>query len=311
MSIRLLRTLVAVADNHTFSAAADAVFITHAAVSQQMRTLEAELSIALFDRSHRTPELTPMGLAVVARARQLIADYDNLVPAVLGDDGLRGEVVLGAVPTTLVGLAPLSMSILRARYPELRVRIIPALTSALLSGLERGTYDVALISKPQLMPQGMNYLEVAREPLQVIAGSEVEEMDPVTILNNQPFIRFNRDAVVGTQIEAWLQANKIRVSETMELENLEAISSMVHANLGVSIVPRSCVANAYAVPLTWLPLNPEPPMRRLGLAYRKEHPKHRVIEEMHDALLSAVRDNPSDAGLTKASQPTLSARHEL
>lgn len=292
MSIRLLKTLVAVADHSTFSAAADAVFITHAAVSQQMRTLEAELGITLFDRSHRTPELTPLGRAVVERARALIADYDSLVPAVLGDDGLRGEVVLGAVPTTLVGLAPLSMSILRARYPDLRVRIIPALTAALLSGLERGTYDVALISQPLTLPRGTSFLPIAAEPLELIAGSEVSEVDAASILSSQPFIRFNRDAVVGSQIETWLQQNKIRVFETMELENLEAISSMVHANLGVSIVPRSCVANTYAVPLTWLPLGPGAPVRNLGLAFRKDHPKQRVIEEMHDALLCAVRQNP-------------------
>ena len=146
MSIRLLKTLVAVADHKTFSAAADAVFITHAAVSQQMRTLEADLGISLFDRSRRTPELTPLGRAVVARARKLVEDYDTLVPSVLGDDGFSGEIVLGAVPTTLTGLTPLSMSILRAKYTDLRVRIHPALTGGLLAGLDRGTVDVGLLS---------------------------------------------------------------------------------------------------------------------------------------------------------------------
>ncbi|WP_439124398.1 LysR family transcriptional regulator [Marivita sp.] len=292
MSIRLLKTLVAVADHKTFSAAADAVFITHAAVSQQMRTLEADLGIPLFDRSHRTPELTPLGRAVVARARTLVMDYDNLVPSVLGDDGLKGEVELGAVPTTLIGLAPLSMSILRGKYPDLRVRIRPALTAALLSGIDRGNYDVAIVTKPVLMPPGMVFLEIADEPLHLITGSEVMETDPIKILETRPFIRFNRDAVVGTQIETWLQTNNIRVSEAMELENLEAISSMVHANLGVSIVPRSCVSNAYALPLNHLELSGDAPIRKLGLAHSKEHPKLRVIEEIHAALLRAVIENP-------------------
>lgn len=300
MSIRLLKTLVAVADHKTFSAAADAVFVTHAAVSQQMRTLESDLGIALFDRSHRTPELTPLGRAVVARARKLVFDYDNLVPSVLGDDGLSGEVMLGAVPTTLIALAPLSMSILRAKFPDLRVRITPALTAALLSGLDRGNFDVALVTKPVLMPPGMMFLEIADEPLHLITSRDVTEIDPVKILELHPFIRFNRDAVVGTVIETWLQANGIRVSEAMELENLEAISSMVHANLGVSIVPRSCVRTPYAVPLRRVGLGPGAPTRVLGLAYSKEHPKLRVIEEIHAALLRAVAENAPQPDTTAA-----------
>ena len=288
MSIRLLKTLVAVADHRTFSAAADAVFITHAAVSQQMRSLETELGISLFDRSRRTPELTPLGRAVVARARKLVEDYETLVPSVLGDEGFAGEITLGAVPTTLTGLAPLAMQILRAKHADLRIRIHPALSGTLLTGLERSTLDVALLSKPFLLPAGTAFLHVAEEPLTLITAQEVAPDDPARLLETHPFIRFNRDAVVGTLIETWLQEKNIRVSETMELENLEAISSMVNANLGVSIVPTSCVSNRYALPLRHLPLGDDAPARVLGLAYRKEHPKLRVIEEIHKALLNAI-----------------------
>lgn len=290
MSIRLLKTLIAVADHKTFGAAADAVCITHAAVSQQMHRLETELGITLFDRSRRTPELSPMGRAVVARARQIVRDYDNLVPSVLGDEGFSGEIALGAVPTTLTGLSPRAMSILRRKYATLHLRIHPGLTAALLSDIDRGILDVALITKPVILPLGMTFQPIVEEPLHLITSQDITETDPVQILQGQPFIRFNRDAVVGTLIETWLQNNGIRVSETMELENLEAIASMVHANLGVSIVPTSCIANPMGPPLRRLALGRHAPSRILGLAYRRENPKIRVIEEVHKAFLSAASD---------------------
>lgn len=293
MTIRLLKTLIAVADHKTFGAAADAVFITHAAVSQQMRALEEDLDLVLFDRTSRTPTLSPIGRSVVARARKIVHDYDNLVPSVLGDEGFQGELVLGAVPTTLTGLTPMAMSILRSKHEGLRLRIHPALTGALLTGIDRGHLDVALVSKPIILPIGMRFLNIAEERLHLVTSAEVPETDPIQILQKHPFIRFNRDAVVGTLIETWLQNHGIRVTETMELENLEAISSMVHANLGVSIVPASCVANPGALPLRWLPLGDDAPTRIIGLAFHKENLKIRVIEEIHKAFVSAVATAPT------------------
>jgi DNA-binding transcriptional LysR family regulator len=295
MSIRLLKTLIAVADHATFGAAADAVFITHAAVSQQMRALEQDLGIKLFDRARRTPELSPLGRAVVARARKIVQDYDDLVPSVLGDDGFMGEITLGAVPTTLTGLAPRAMAILRSGHANLRLRIHPGLTAALLSGIDRGQLDAALVTKPVILPVGMAFQMIAEEPLHLVTSTQVTDTDPLQILQSHPFIRFNRDAVVGTLIETWLQSTGTRVSETMELENLEAICSMVHANLGVSIVPAPCVLAPSSVPVRWLPLGPDAPARVLGLVYRSENPKLRVINEIHRACVTAVALGASTA----------------
>lgn len=288
MTIRLLRTLVAVADAKTFSAAADAVHVTHAAVSQQMQTLEVDLGVALFDRSKRTPELTPLAHQIVAKARVLLADYDGLVSSVLDEDGLSGTVRLGALGTTLTGLTPHAMAVLKARFPGIGLRIRPGLTGDLLADIERGSLDAAIITKPHLMPQRIAFRALTQEPLQLIAPMGEASDDPFELLETRPFIRFNRNAVLGTLIENWILSKRLRVTETMELNSAEAISSMVQAGLGVSIVPDLAVTPQDGISVKRIPLGPDAPTRTLGLASHKDQLKKRVIEEVFDALTSVI-----------------------
>lgn len=288
MTIRLLRTLVAVADNATFSAAAEVVHVTHAAVSQQMQALEADLGIALFNRSSRTPELTPAGHQVVARARKLIADYDNLVPSVLADGGLSGVITLGALRTTLTGLTPQAMARLKSKFPQLGLHIRPGLTRTLIADVQRGTLDAAIVTRPQLMPVGVVFRDLAQEPMQMITSVEEAEDDPIALLKSRPFIRFNRNAVVGALIDTWIVSKRIRVSETMELDSPEAIASMVQANLGVSIVPDLAVKPNDGVAVKRLDLGPDAPKRTLGLVHQKDQVKMQAIDEIYEALLGVV-----------------------
>ncbi|WP_239986043.1 LysR family transcriptional regulator [Paracoccus sp. SY] len=286
----MLKTLIAVADHETFSAAADAVFVTHAAVSQQMRTLEAQWQVEIFDRSTRTPEFTPIGRALLARAREVVRAYDNIVPSVLGDDGLKGEFTLGAVPTSLTAIVPFSTALLKANCPELHVRLFPGLTTHLVHQLERGALDAAITSRPGIMPLGLLWQPLAREEMILIASRKVKSDDPVQVLQSNPFIRFSRDAVVGTLVEKWLEDNDITVRDTMELASLEAIYGMVLADLGVSIIPEPCMKVANQPPLRRIRLAEDGgPVRELGLTYRKDSTKMRVIEEVTAAIERALQ----------------------
>jgi len=288
MTIRMLRTLIAIEENETFSAAADAVFVTHAAVSQQMKALELEWGVKIFDRSHRSAEFTPVGRALVAKARKVVADYDNIVPSVLENGGLSGELMLGAVPTTLTGLVPLTVSSLKKSYPKLHVRVQPGLSHDLILLLERGRIDAAIISHPSHIPVGHLWSDIAKEELHLLASENTASDDPIQLLRDNPFIRFSRNAVVGSMIEAWLQEQKITVSDTMELESIEAISSMVLCNMGVAIAPRRCVQIMYPLPLKRMSLGPTAPHRVLGLIYRQDSPKIRAIKEVTAHLRQAV-----------------------
>jgi len=290
MSIRLLKTLVAISEHKTFGAAADAIFITHAAVSQQMKTLEESLQIKIFDRTARTPELTPLGLQLVEKAKKLIADYENLVPSLMGDDIFSGDLLLGVVPTSLVGLAPKTISFLRQSYPNLRIKIFPNLTNTLMVELSRNTLDAAILSQTNLPPKDIVFEPFATELLELITSTKNTQTDAAEILKTNPYIRFNREAVVGTMIESWLQSKNISVNEVMELHSLEAISSMVSAELGVSIVPKLCVTGPYDIPLRSISLDDPNLSRTIGLAYKPSNPKLRAIHEVYNALSFATND---------------------
>jgi DNA-binding transcriptional LysR family regulator len=206
----------------------------------------------------------------------------------LTDAGLHGVVRLGALRTTLTGLTPLAMARLKAAYPALGVHIQPGLTSTLLADIERGVLDAAIVTKPHLMPPHIQFRALTVEPMQLIASADETSIDPIELLETRPYIRFNRSAVVGTLIENWLVAKRLRVTETMELDSPEAIASMVHANLGVSIVPDMAVKSDDHLPLKRLSLGTDAPMRTLGLASHKDQIKTRLIDALFEALAGVI-----------------------
>ena len=296
MSIRRLKTLIAVAEKGTFAAAATARFVSHAAVSQQMKTLEDELGVSIFDRSRRSPVLNQHGRNLVAKARDVVHAYNNMVSSVHDDDRVAGELVFGAVSTCMTSLVPRVVGMLKRRYPKLHVRVVPGLSAELQIQVERGYLDAAVLSEPPFLPNGLSWRAFAEEPLILLASLEEESDDPEWLLESRPFIRFNRRAWLGRQIDEWLQANKLNIREGMELDTLESISSMVFYQLGVSIVPRRCVPSARPLPLKRIPLGPSARPRILGVVARKDGLKFQLLEVLLAELVELVKS----AGEVKA-----------
>jgi len=287
MSIRRLRTFIQVAEQGSFTAAANVTFVTHATVSQQMRHLEEELGVSLFDRSTRVPTLTEVGKRVLQKARDVVERYDAMVPDSLNLE-IRGELSFGAVPTSLSGLVPLALKKLQQRHDSLHVRVYPGLSIELISQVERGALDAAIVTKPVRLPHNLQYTSVALESIELIASAEEQLTDPFEIIRHRPFIRFSRRALVGSVIDEWLQKQKIPVSETMELESLDTISTMVSHNLGVSMVPRSCVPTPDVLPLKHFELENGPIARDIGLINRRNTSKAPLIDLLSATLMETV-----------------------
>ncbi len=291
MNLRQLDTLVAIAEHGSFTAAGRAVGLSHSAVSLQVKALEQELGIALVDRRQRPPRLTARGAALVGQARRMAALVEE-IRALGSDAALAGMLAVGVVPTEMVHLLPPALARLRARHPKLAIRVRTGLSSELAAAVRGGDLDAAVVTGPDIAPEGLSLSEIAREPLVAIAPAEAPGASAAELVAAHPFIWFSRRTWAGQQIERMLAARGLRPAEAMEVDSIEAIESLVAHGLGVSVVPER--PGAPLPPgLRRLPLGDPPAYRQLVLAVREGGPKARLAEALHAELVSAARQRPA------------------
>ena len=233
--LRELKTFVAVARHGTFAAAGQRIGLTQSAVSAQMRVLEQALGQRLFDRSGRSAMLNAAGRHALPLAEQMLALYAEMVsPA--GE--LRGELRVGAIASVQTGLLPQVLPRFRQQAPAVELKLVPGVSLDLLSQVDAGELDLALLIKPPFeLPKELQQLPLAREPFVLIAPESMSGGEPLQLLATQPFVRYDRSSFGGRQVEHFLRAQRVQVDESLELDELEAIVRMVEAGLGVSLIP--------------------------------------------------------------------------
>ena len=288
MSIQLLKTLIAISERGSFSAAADHVCISHAAVGQQMKRLENTLQANLFDRSKRTPRLNQLGKALIPKAKAIVYSYETMLDDLTGEAQFSGELSLGAVPSTIRGLIPPAIKKLILSYPDLHIRVTPGLSGDLLELVARGALDVAVVSQPQFVDEHLHWQPFVEEELILLTSPEITEDDPLQILRKRPFIRHTRRAAVGILVEEWLLKNNVIPQETMVMESIEMLSSMVAHNLGVCIMPDLCVPDPIYAGLRKVSLGPAAGSRVLGILTRADCSKSRLVERLLEQIRSLL-----------------------
>ncbi|MFZ4808352.1 MAG: LysR substrate-binding domain-containing protein [Hyphomicrobiaceae bacterium] len=286
MSLRALRTLLAIAERGSFAAAARACHLTQSAVSMQMKALEAELGVVLFDRSVRPPALTQQALGLMRHAEDALASYERLLAKVRAEPEVAGTLRLGAVPSVMTGLMPRALALLAARYPGVHVAVTMGLSAELVDRLAAGQLDAAVVSELRRTPRGLVWHPFHEEPLVLIAPLDARGEDVVALLARYPFIRYTQQAWVGELIDDLLRRRRLAVREAMTLDTLEAVTAMVHHGLGVSIIPWRGAGAIMATPVRHIPLPGAPVHRVVGLLFRPGV----ATEPLASALLGELRE---------------------
>lgn len=299
MDTRQLRTLLAIVECGSFARAAERVFLTPSAVSQQIQALESEVGVALFNRENRPPTLTAAGQQMVEAAEEIVRTAENTIDAISGRRVI-GTFAIGSVRTSAIDLLPRAASRLVANHAGLKIKIRVGSSEELLQDVVAGRLDVAIIAENSASSRELEWSPFLREPLFVIAPPGTQPLSVAEMLTAHPYIRFRSNVPLARLIEAELGRMNLSLNDIAEMDTISAVTACVENGLGVSIVPRIAVLDR-KVEVVTLPFGDPPILRQIGLLQRPLGPRAALIAELHAHLADAGgEDGVPRAGLASA-----------
>lgn len=280
MNLRDLHYLVALAEHRHFGRAAAATFVSQPTLSTQIKKLEDELGVALFERAPRKVMLTPAGRDIAQRARQILNEVEQLKESARRQlDPEAGSVRLGIFPTLGPYLLPHVVPAIRARFPRLELLLAEEKTESILRMLREGTLDAGVLALP-LHDEQLHIEPLFDEPF-VLA---VPESHPFATRSEVAASDLAEQRLLLLEDGHCLRDQALDVCHLagagersgFRATSLETLRQMVAANVGITLLPTLAVKPPVAAVehLRILPFKGKPPTRHIAMVWRRSSAMH-------------------------------------
>ena len=300
MELRQLRYVVAIASHRHFTRAAASVPVAQPALSHQVKLLELELGVELFERSRGGVRLTEAGEIFVQRARRALAEVAAAQEEIAALKGLtRGRLVLGAMQA-LAGLdLPQLISAFRTMYPGIDVSLREDSTRDMFTMAARGEIDLAIAALDVERPAGLDALPLVREPvvMAVPVSHRLAHQEPVALeqFREETFVFFKQGTGLRAVTEQAARRAGFSPRPGFETGSLDRLLALVSEGLGVALVPASTIRDSRRSGIAALSVSPAIE-RTVGAVWRAGH-RHTPAASAFLALLREQADqaDPSEA----------------
>ena len=265
-----LRTLVTIAELGSFAAAARTLHLAAPTVSLHVAELESRLGAPLLLRQRQRVVPTGVGLALLERARRLLADADAALDEVARQvEGRGGRVRLGASTGALAWLLPQALEAMAREHPGVDVQVAVLTSQDALARVQDGSLDIGLVALPQAASSGVQVAPWRRDPVMafVPAGWALPGKVTPAWLAARPLILNDASTRLHRLTMDWFAAAGERPQARIELNYNDAIKSLVAAGYGAALLPQEGGSVPVDPRITAAPLTPRL-WRPLGLAYR-------------------------------------------
>lgn len=279
MNLRDLEYLVAVSEHRHFGRAAEACHVSQPTLSTQIKKLERELGVELFERNPRHVLLTGVGEAVVTHARTALREAENIRHvARRASDPESGSVRIGIFPTLGPYLLPHVVPVVHARFPDLELLLVEDKTETVLAKLHDGDLDAGLLALP--VHDDQLHEEFLFEEDFVLAVPidhplvAVDERTTESLLNGERVLLLEDGHCLREQALTVCHMAGATERSGFRATSLETLRQMVAAGVGVTLLPELAVKPPVAPSdsIRLIRFADPAPNRRIAMFWRRSNP---------------------------------------
>jgi len=302
-TIKQLRYLCSVVEHGHFGRAARACHVSQSTLSAGILELEEVLGASLLERNNRSLVLTGLGEEVVARARGLLLDVEDLVALCqAASEPLSGRLRLGVIPTIAPFLLPRLLKRLRGEYPSFTPFIREDLTENLIEALHRGELDLLLLALP-VAAESVESMRLFDDPffLASPAGHPLSQCPSLGTeeLHGQDLLLLEDGHCMRDHA---LEACKLRGAQytvPYQATSLTTVVQMVASGIGITLLPGMAVEagalNSPDVVLT--PFADVGVVREIGLMWRRKTPRRAEFRLLGDFITTVHEEQACSAAV--------------
>lgn len=303
MELQQMRYAVAVAEERSFTKAAERCFVVQSALSHQIKALERELGVQLFARTSRRVELTAAGEAFVAAARDALQATERaMADAAAADGQVRGTLSIGVIPTITAVDVPRVLAGFHAAHPAVQVRLRGGGSEQFVSDIRAGRLDVAFLGLAECTPpNGVSFRELSQEAL--VAALPVShrlarrKRLKLADLAGEAFVDFPSGSAGRAQGDLAFQAAGLHREVAFEAMTTDLMVGLIRNELAVGMLSADVVphdSGVLVVPLV------DGPRRIEYLAWNEFNPSPATR-----AFLDAIPHDHADAATDSSDTPAL------
>ena len=278
-----------------FNRAAEACNVSQPSLSKQIQKMEEYLGVLIFERSNRKVAVTPVGAAIIQHAQRALREAENIrQTALAARDPMAGDFRLGIIPTVAPYLLPRILAPIAKGLPKINLILREVTTLEAAAELRKGQLDAILIALP-LEDDEFEEVLLYNEPFLLAVPNnhklaKKNKIDPGDIASEHLLLLEDGHCLRSQALQV-CSANRVQSESDFSATSLETLRQMVAAGHGVTLMPE-LAAEAVRAKITYIRFKSPAPSRAIGLVSRKTSPRRKLLEEMEQIIIHAMRDQP-------------------